>query len=220
MVAFEDGLPDKAGYRRYKIGTVPGQDDFASMREVFIRRFRRADELAVPDLVIVDGGAGQLGSAMTSLRDVGVVDVTVVGLAKARAGEEVRRARERLYLAGRKAPILLPPDAPDAPETLLVARIRDEAHRFAIRYHRKVRSQLAVSSLLDRVEGVGSVWRNRLLQRFGSVKGVAEASLEELVLVPGLPRSTAKKIHDFLRAEEGSGIMGAHDADENPEEST
>ncbi|MHC4471725.1 MAG: excinuclease ABC subunit UvrC [Planctomycetota bacterium] len=202
MVAFEEGLPDKASYRRYKIRTVPGQDDFASVSEVLSRRFGKIDEAPVPDLVIVDGGAGQLGSALEALKDRGVVDVPVVGLAKARAGEPGQRARERVYLAGRKTPVVLPPDAP---ETLLIARIRDEAHRFAIRYHRKVRSQLAVSSLLDRVEGVGKVWRSRLLQRFGSVTGVREATLEELMLVPGLPRSTARKIHEFLRVESGSG---------------
>ncbi len=126
------------------------------------------------------------------------MEVSLAGLAKARAGREGDKERERLFVPGRKEPIVL---EPDAPETLLVARIRDEAHRFAIRYHRKVRSQLAVSSLLDRVEGVGEVWRNRLLRKFGSVRGIREASLEELMLVPGLSRETARRIHEFLRAE-------------------
>jgi excinuclease ABC subunit C len=170
------------------------------MREVLSRRFKRAEEMPLPDLIVLDGGAGQLGTTVKALRELGVVDLDIVGLAKARPGQRGEKGHERVYLPGRKEPVVLPEDEP---ETLLLARIRDEAHRFAIRYHRKVRSQLAVSSLLDRIEGVGTAWRTRLLRRFGSVKGVREASLEELMLVPGLPRSTAKRIHEFLRAGEG-----------------
>ena len=198
LVSFEDGLPDRKGYRRYKIRTVAGQDDFASMREVMTRRFKRAGEMPVPDLVIVDGGKGQLSAALAALAELDVVEVPVVGLAKARAGESGVRARERVFRPDEADPIVL---EPDEPETLLVARIRAEAHRFAITYHRKVRSQLAVSSLLDRIEGVGEVWRGRLLRRFGSVTGIREASLEELLLVPGLPRETARRVHEYLRAE-------------------
>jgi excinuclease ABC subunit C len=198
LVVFEDGVPDKGSYRRYRVRTVSGQDDFASMGEVLARRFKRAEEMPLPDLIVLDGGAGQLGKALDALREIGVVEVAIVGLAKARSGAEGRKARERVYLPGRKEPVVL---EPDAPETLLVARIRDEAHRFAIRYHRKVRSQLAVSSMLDRIEGVGKAWRSLLLRRFGSVRGVREASIEDLMLVPGLPRETARRIHAFLRAE-------------------
>ena len=200
LVAFEDGHPDKASYRRYKIKSVAGQDDFASMKEVLLRRFRRADEMPLPDLVIVDGGAGQLSKALEALMSAGVVDVPLAGLAKARSGREGDKTRERIFLPGRAGPIVLPPDAP---ETLLVARIRDEAHRFAIRYHRKVRSQLAIASVIDRVEGVGEVWRRRLLERFGSVRGIREATLEELLLVPGIPRETARRIHEFLKSDSG-----------------
>jgi excinuclease ABC subunit C len=107
---------------------------------------------------------------------------------------------ERVHLPGRKEPVLL---TPDSPESLLIERVRDEAHRFAITYHRKVRSKLAISSMLDRIEGVGETWRNRLLARFGSVAGVRKATLDELMLVPGLPRETARRIHDFLKAEAG-----------------
>ena len=198
LVAFEEGLPDKASYRRYKIRTISGQDDFAAMREVLSRRFLRAEEMPLPDLIIVDGGPGQLSSALEAMREIGVVDVVVAGLAKARAGSGEKQEYERLYLPGVKEPVPLPPDGA---ETLLVARIRDEAHRFAIRYHRKVRSQLTVGSLLDRIDGVGKTWRNRLLERFGSVEGIRKASLEELLLVPGLPRETAKRIHEFLGRE-------------------
>jgi excinuclease ABC subunit C len=208
LVVFDDGLPDKSSYRRYKVRSVVGQDDFASMNEVLTRRFKRVEEMPVPDLVIIDGGKGQLGAAEKALAGLGVVDLPIVGLAKARAGRVAEKAHERIFRPGRSEPIVLPTDEP---ETLLVARIRDEAHRFAIRYHRKVRSQLAVGSILDRVEGVGEVWRNRLLRRFGSVAGIREATLEELQLVPGLPKETARRIHDHLRADAGSGDAESRD---------
>ncbi len=200
LVVFEEGLPDKSSYRRYKVKAVEGQDDFASMREVLARRFLRAEEMPLPDLVVVDGGAGQLSSALRALEEVGVMDVPLVGLAKARSGRSGQQAVERVHLPGRKEPILL---EPDSPESLLIERVRDEAHRFAIRYHRKVRSKLAISSMLDRIDGVGETWRNRLLARFGSVAGIRKASLDELMLVPGLPRETARRIHDFLKADPG-----------------
>jgi len=208
LVVFEEGLPDKASYRRYKIKTVSGQDDFASMREVLTRRFLRAEEMPLPDLMVVDGGPGQLSSALAALEEIGVVDVPLAGLAKARSGKSGNQAFERVHLPGRAEPIVF---EPDAPETLLIARIRDEAHRFAIRYHRKVRSKLAMSSMLDRVEGVGETWRNRLLGRFGSVAGIRKASLEELMVVPGLPRETARRIHEFLKADPGDLTSSAED---------
>jgi len=205
LVTFDEGMPDKSSYRRYRIRTVAGQDDFASMREVLTRRFRRAEEMPPPDLLIVDGGKGQLTSALEALDALQVVDLPVVGLAKARPGLVAEKAMERVFLPGRSDPVVL---EPDAPESLLIARIRDEAHRFAIRYHRKVRSQLALSSILDRIDGVGEVWRKRLLRKFGSVEGIRRASLDELLLVPGLPRETANRIHEFLRAEGGTDAKG------------
>jgi excinuclease ABC subunit C len=211
LVVFDEGVPDKSSYRRYKVGAEAGRDDFASMREVLTRRFLKAEEMPLPDLLVVDGGAGQLSSARKALEDVGVVDVQLAGLAKARSGRSGKQAFERVYLTGRADPVVLDPDAP---ETLLLARIRDEAHRFAIRYHRKVRSKLAVSSMLDRVEGVGETWRNRLLARFGSVAGIRKATLEELTLVPGLPRATARRIHEFLKAETGNLPSSAADPTE------
>jgi excinuclease ABC subunit C len=213
LVVFDEGVPDKSSYRRYKIRTVAGQDDFASMREVLTRRFLRAEEMPLPDLVVVDGGPGQLSSALKVLADIGVVDVQMAGLAKARSGKSGKQAFERVHLPGRADPVVL---EPDAPETLLIARIRDDAHRFAISYHRKIRSKLAVSSMLDRVEGVGETWRNRLLSRFGSVAGIRKASLDELMLVPGLPRETARRIHDFLKADPGDLPSSSKDPSENP----
>jgi excinuclease ABC subunit C len=202
LVAFEDGRPDRKGYRRYRVRTVSGPDDFAAMREVLARRFARAGEMPLPDLLVVDGGPGQLAKAQEALREAGAVDLSIAGLAKARRGEGGRKEYERVYLPGREEPILLPPGEP---ETLLVARIRDEAHRFAISYHRKVRGKLGLESLLDRVEGVGKTWRNRLLTRFGSVEGIRKAPLEDLLTVPGLPRETARRIHEFLRADSADG---------------
>jgi excinuclease ABC subunit C len=202
LVTFEEGRPDKKGYRRYRVRTVSGPDDFAAMREVLARRFARAGEMPLPDLLIVDGGPGQLGKALEALREAGAVDLSVAGLAKARRGEGGKREFERIWLPGREEPVLLPPGEP---ETLLVARVRDEAHRFAISYHRKVRGKLGLESLLDRVEGVGKAWRNRLLTRFGSVEAIREAPLDDLLTVPGLPRGTARRIHEFLRAEKPDG---------------
>ncbi len=200
LVAFEEGEPDKAGYRRYKVAPEHAGDDFAAMREVLGRRFQRSEEMPLPDLLLVDGGPGQVSAALEGLREAGAVDVSLAGLAKARAGAGGRREHERLWLPGRDEPVVL---APGAPETLLVARVRDEAHRFAVAYHRKVRAQNAMSSVLDRIEGVGKVWRRRLLERFGSVEAIREAPLEDLLTVPGLPRETARKIHDFLEAGAG-----------------
>jgi excinuclease ABC subunit C len=214
LVVFEEGLPDKSSYRRYKVKTIEGQDDFGAMREVLVRRFLRAEEMPLPDLLIVDGGAGQLASALAALQEAGVVDVPLAGLAKARSGRTGKQAVERVYLPGRREPVLL---EPDSPESLLIERIRDEAHRFAITFHRKVRSKLAISSMLDGVEGVGETWRNRLLARFGSVTGIRMATLDELLLVPGLPRETARRIHDFLKAGPGEMPSSAGDATKTTE---
>jgi excinuclease ABC subunit C len=182
-VVFEQALPYKDGYRRFRIRTVAGQDDFASMREVLARRFRRDD--ATPDLVVIDGGKGQLGEALKALPG----GVAVVGLAKARVlrGE---RKYERVYLPGRRTPLALPPDAP---ETYLLARIRDEAHRFAIEYHRRLRAKRTVRSELDEIPGLGPKRRTALLRAFGSSAEVKAAGLEEL-LAAGLPEKVAREV--------------------------
>jgi len=122
-----------------------------------------------------------------------------VSLAKARAGRDGAARFERVFRPGESDPVVPPPDSP---ETLLLARIRDEAHRFAIQYHRKLRSKMAVDSALDTIEGVGDKWRARLLVRFGSVRGVREATVEELMSVPGLGRKRALRIQEHLREAE------------------
>ncbi len=206
MVRFVDGRPDRQSYRRYRIREIPqgppggGNDDFASMNEVLRRRYREgADErLSRPDLVVVDGGKGQLASAVEALESLGWSGAPVVGLAKARAGRPGTQAFERIFRPGESDADV---PRPDAPETLLLARIRDEAHRFAITYHRKLRSQAAVDSALDAISGVGDRWRQELLRKFGSVQGIREASLEDLLAVPGLGRTRALRIQEHLRGD-------------------
>ncbi|MGZ6372375.1 MAG: helix-hairpin-helix domain-containing protein, partial [Candidatus Limnocylindria bacterium] len=199
MVVFEDGRPRSGEYRRFRIRTVAGANDVASHQEVLRRRFRRvrageegsAEEVhwALPDLVIVDGGKGQLAAAVGVLRELGLGDVPVAGLAK---------RFEELYLPGRPDPILLPARSQGL---YLVQRIRDEAHRFAITYHRNVRSRRALASVFDDVEGIGPVRKKALLKRFGSVRRIREASVEELAETPGIPRDLAERLKRHLARE-------------------
>ncbi len=168
MVVWEDGQMKKADYRRFKIQTVIGANDFASMQEVVARRYGDSEHLARPDLILIDGGLGQLAAAMEGLRQVGHRDQAIMGLAKARGEKD-----ERIFLPGRKNPILL---RPNAPATHLVQRIRDEAHRFAIGYHRKLRGKALITSRLDQIIGIGEIRRTKLLKRFGSLEALVGAS--------------------------------------------
>ena len=172
MVVWEDGQMKKADYRRFTIQTVIGADDFASMQEVVMRRYGDSEHLARPDLILIDGGLGQLAAAMEGLRRVGHPDLAIMGLAKARGEKE-----ERIFLPGRKNPILL---RANSPATHLVQRIRDEAHRFAITFHRKLRGKSMLASPLDRVRGIGEVTRTRLLKQYGSLANIAAATDDEL----------------------------------------
>jgi excinuclease ABC subunit C len=168
MVVWEDGQMKKADYRRFKIQTVTGANDFASMKEVVTRRYGREENLARPDLILIDGGVGQLAAALEGLREAERQGLPILGLAKARGDKE-----ERVFLAGRKNPIVL---KPHSPSTHLLQRIRDEAHRFAIAFHRKLRSKSLVASKLDQIIGIGELRRKRLLERFGSLDKLASAS--------------------------------------------
>jgi len=196
-VSFLDGKPEKSGYRRYRIKTVGQADDFAMMREVLSRRFQTDKTLAdMPDLIIVDGGIGQLGILSAVMGELGIRGVDLAGLAKSRVtggtGENViERSDERVFLPGRKNPVVLRQSS--AP-LLLLARIRDEAHRFAVTYHRKLRSETALSSVLDQINGVGAVLRKRLLEEFGSVQGIQKASIEELTAIKGVTSVLAERI--------------------------
>jgi len=174
-VLFVDGQPAREGYRRFRVRTVPGQDDFAALREILARRFARDEES--PDLVVVDGGAGQLARAREALPG----GVPAVALAKSRPREGGGRSPERVFLPGRAVPVVLPPDAP---ETYLLARVRDEAHRFAVAYHRRLRDRRALRSELEGIPGLGPRRRTALLRRFGSARGVRAASRADLEAVP------------------------------------
>jgi excinuclease ABC subunit C len=198
MVVFEDGMPRTGEYRRFRIREVAGQDDFASHREVLRRRFRRAldaDEGAaeqlrwrLPDLVIIDGGRGQVSAARGVLDDLGLHDLSLAGLAK---------EREELFLPGRREPVVLP--AASA-ALYLLQRLRDEAHRFAVTYHRQVRARAATRSALDDLAGVGPARRRALLRVFGSSRALKSATVSEIAAVPGIGRALAQRIRAHLDA--------------------
>ncbi len=199
-VRFRRGHADRAGYRRFKIRSVEGQDDFASMHEAVRRSLTRGvEEGDLPHLVVIDGGPQQLARALEARQEAGAFDVPMVGLAKARAERAVRGQRkqaveERLWLPEAEAPIELPRHSQ---ARLLLERIRDEAHRFAITYHRKERGR--ITSRLDAIDGVGPARRRALLRRFGSVAGVAAASVEQIGSVEGISPELARRIVDALR---------------------
>jgi excinuclease ABC subunit C len=189
MVVWEDGNMKKADYRRFKIQTVAGANDFASMKEVVTRRYGREEGLAQPDLILIDGGLGQLAAALEGLKEVGRQGLPILGLAKARSDKE-----ERIFLAGRKNAIVL---KPQSPSTHLLQRIRDEAHRFAVTFHRKLRGQALVSSKLDQVIGIGEIRRKQLLSRFGSLDKLETAS-DEALQKAGLSPETVSNLRKTL----------------------
>jgi excinuclease ABC subunit C len=248
MVCFRDGVPDKNNYRRYRVRTVEGQDDFASMAEVVRRRYSRilleardanfdaaefsqenaVDALArisghpeqseakprdpeaeanvtgtglldsarndpsfvavrLPDLIIVDGGRGQLSAACRELQRLGLQDLPIIGLAK---------EHEEIYRPGRALPLRLPMDSP---ALRLLQRIRDEAHRFANAYHQLLMKKRVEESILDDCPGVSQNRKNLLLQRFGSVNRLRRASIEEIAATEGIGRKLAEEVHLFLQ---------------------
>lgn len=213
MVTFEDGEPRKAGYRVFQIKTVDGADDYATMKEVFSRRFKRALAGDVgwewPDLVVVDGGRGQLNMAVAAIRELGI-DVTgldgqplqpalqgpvvrVVSIAKPREGEET----DKVYEPGRQNPLGL---RPHEPSLQLLQRARDEAHRFGVAHHRKRRTKRTLRSELDSIEGVGPTLRKRLLRHFGSMKSLRKATSTELSQVQGVGPDLARRITVTLQS--------------------
>ncbi|HSC56737.1 MAG TPA: excinuclease ABC subunit UvrC, partial [Nitrospira sp.] len=189
MVVWEEGRMNKSDYRRFKINTVQGANDFASIHEVVTRRYGAMEDLARPDLVLIDGGLGQLAFAIAALKQVGQSDLAIIGLAKAKGEKD-----ERIFLPGRKNPIVL---RANAPATHLLQRIRDEAHRFAITFHRKLRGKTLVSSQLDQIIGVGSITRTKLLKQFGSLANLTEAS-EEALREAGLSETIVRQLRREL----------------------
>jgi len=201
LVAFDNGVPWKDGYRRFRIRTVDGTDDFASVAEVLRRRFReREDAPPPPDLLVIDGGPGQLAAAQAVLNELGLGSLPVVGLAKERVerdprAKEIARRPERVFVPGRKNPIVL---RPNSTALFLLQRARDEAHRFANTYHRKLRGRAGLASPLDAVAGVGPRRRRALLRHFGSLRRLREASVEEIAAVPGITLTLAGEIKQRL----------------------
>jgi excinuclease ABC subunit C len=201
MVVFEGGAPKKSDYRRFTIRSVEGSDDFAAIAEVLSRRLARYEEQhdrsphdperdasfsSLPNLIVIDGGKGQLSSGLAALRGFRERGVAVVALAK---------RIEELFLPGRAAPLVLDPDSP---ELQLLQRIRDEAHRFAITHHRIRRDRAMTTSLLDELAGIGPARKRALLKHFGSPEAVVAASREELEAAPGLPGKVARRIYTQL----------------------
>jgi len=192
MVVFEDGLSKKSDYRKFRIKGLGGTpDDFASMREVVGRRYRRLLEEGkeLPDLVLIDGGKGQLSAATEALAELGLGDQPVASLAK---------REELIFVPGHDEPVALPRSSPILQ---FVQRVRDEAHRFAIGFHRQTRSKRTLRSELDEIPGIGPIKRRKLLSRFGSLRGVRGASIEELTSAVG--RTTAERIRAWL--DQGAG---------------
>lgn len=188
QVVWEDGKSKKSAYRRYKINTVEGPDDFAMMAEVLQRRLQKAQEMPLPDLILLDGGRGQLNAALGVARKLGFDSLQMVSLAK----EE-----ELVFHPARPKPIALPERSR---ARQLLQQIRDESHRFAVTYHRALRGKSGLRSLLDDIPGIGAKRRRALLSHFGSLRRLREASIEELRRTAGVSESLATTIHDVLGA--------------------
>ncbi len=205
MTCFRDAEADKNGYRRFRIKTIDGQNDFAMMREVLTRRYRRVTENQedAPDLIVIDGGVGQLNIAVEVLKELELFGrIPVVGLAKARtkqADGETLRTEERVFLPRRKNPVTF--NRAD-PALHLLERIRDETHRFGVTYHRLLRTKSAFKTGLEEIPGVGPKRRNLLLKQFGSLNAIKAADVEDLAATEGIPRETAETIHRFFHPEE------------------
>jgi excinuclease ABC subunit C len=181
-------------YRRYNItGVAPG-DDYGAMRQVLDRRYRKIveGEGKLPDLILIDGGRGQVSAAWQVLGELGLSDVPMIGVAK---GEERKAGLEQLIFPDRAEPLRLPADHPGLH---LIQQVRDEAHRFAITGHRNRRAKVRMRSTLEQIAGIGAKRRQRLLSRFGGIKGVESASIEELAQVEGISRELAERIYQQL----------------------
>ena len=194
MVVLEDGKPASSEYRRFRIKSVDGQNDFAMMQEVITRRFQRAiadDEKfnKLPDLMLIDGGKGQLSAAQAAMKTFAssqLPDIPMIALAK---------RIEEIFVPGKSEPIVL---REDNPTLHMIQRLRDEAHRFAVTYHRRLRQKSLSESVLDEIPNVGPKRKQALLQHFGSIDAIREASLDGLLSVKGIPRSVAENIRKHL----------------------
>jgi excinuclease ABC subunit C len=226
MVVFLDGEPAKGEYRTFKVKSATN-DDFASMYEVLSRRFRRSKTAeskageqkkgwVTPDLLVIDGGKGQLGTAVAALRDaqidLGMNGIDVVALAKEREDEKGEKQPDRVFRLNAKDPMKL---RPNSAEMLMLVRIRDEAHRFAVTFHKKLRRRRTLRSALEDVPGVGQKRKRELLKHFGSLKKVRVATVEELLAAPGMSRAAAEAV---VRYFQGDSLPAAEDPTPPPEQ--
>ena len=200
LVVWENGGMKKDDYKRFRIRTVAGADDFASLAEVLTRRFAKALEQGtpLPDLVLIDGGRGQLNVGLKVLQDLGLDYLPVIALAK---------QQEEVYIGESLHPLVLDPTSP-ALHTL--QKIRDEAHRFAITYHKKLRAKRTLQSVLDTIPGVGPTIRTSLLKTLGSARRIRESSVAELAAVPKVTPKLAQRIYEHFR---GGGSPEPHPGD-------
>ena len=194
-VVFERDGAKKSDYRRFNVTGERAGDDYGAMRNALERRYARLqrEEATLPDLLLIDGGRGQLRQAVEVLEDLQISGIFTVGVAK---GTTRKPGLERLFLPDRAAPIAL---QPDSAALHLIQRIRDEAHRFAITGHRNRRSRARRTSVLERIPGIGTRRRQRLLSEFGGLQGVSRAGVEDLVRVRGISRDLALAIHEAFR---------------------
>lgn len=200
MVTFEDGKPRKDRYRHFRIKTIEGADDYGMMFEVLLRRYRKAiDEKDLPDLILLDGGKGQLNVAKEVFKELGIQEVDLLSLAKERRAGNLRhqgeRLEEKIFHPQYKEPLLL---GKHSPVLLFLDQIRDEAHRFALTYHKKIRKKETLRSVLDEIPGIGSIRQRALLRYFGSVERIKEAALEELQKVPHMNRNLAETVYHYF----------------------
>ena len=191
MVVFENGKPKSSHYRRFKIKTVPGADDYAMIHEVLSRRFRRLKDVTgtwtiQPDLILIDGGKGQLSAALSAMSQAGVNSIAITSLAK---------ENEELFIPQQGEPITL---SRRSPGLQLLQRLRDEAHRFALGYHLKTRRRQSFASALDTIPGIGPRRKRALLRQFGSIQGIRDASEEKLTATKGMNRKLAQKVKEYL----------------------
>jgi len=197
MVVFDQGKPKSSHYRRFRIKTVPGADDYAMLREVLKRRFKRSSIknsdtstpdtwTILPDLVLIDGGKGQLNTALSAMRDMGAGSIPVASLAK---------ENEEIFIPQEKEPVVLPGNSS---ALQLLQRLRDEAHRFALGYHQKIHKKQAFASVLDTIPGIGPKRKQALLKQFGSVQAIRETPLDELATARGMSQSLVQKIKEYL----------------------
>jgi excinuclease ABC subunit C len=201
MVFFRDGKPDKTGYRHFRIKTIEGADDYGMMYEALLRRYRKAlEEGKLPDLVLLDGGRGQLNVAVEVFKELQIKDVDLISLAKERTVEDVRPSRiekteEKVFHPQIKEPFILGKHS-----SLLhfLDRIRDEAHRFAITYHKKIRTKETIKSVLQEIPGIGKARQRELIRFFGSPEKVRMAKTEDLASAPKMNKKLAQRVYDFF----------------------